>query len=391
MDTGVCRWGILGTAGIARKNWQALALSGNSALVAVASRSLDRARQFVAGCQAACPLPSAPAAVGSYDELLTRPDVDAVYIPLPTGLRKEWVLQAAGAGKHVLVEKPVGVTAADVRDMLAACERDRVQLMDGVMFVHSRRLDALRRTLDDGESVGRVCRIASQFSFNAPESFVRENIRGDSRLEPHGCLGDLGWYNIRFALWVMKYEMPTEVTARLLAAAGRRDEVPFEMSAEMLFPGGVSASFYCSFRTENEQWATVSGTKGFVHVSDFVLPFFGDEVRFEVTNSVYQVAGCDFDMQRRTRSVVVPEYSNSHPTAQEANMFRAFSDLVVTNRRDPRWGDIALRTQVVMDACAQSAKSGRPVSLAGDPLLPGRTAANVGAAFTITGERELPR
>jgi predicted dehydrogenase len=361
VETGVCRWGILGTAGIARKNWQAIARSGNSALVAVASRSLDRAREFVAEGQAACPLPSAPAAVGSYAELLARPDVDAVYSPLPTGLRKEWVLQAAGAGKHVLVEKPVGVTAADVRDMLAACERDRVQLMDGVMFMHSRRLDALRRALDDGASVGRVRRIASQFSFNAPESFVRENIRGDSRLEPHGCLGDLGWYSIRFALWVMKYEMPTEVTARLLAAAGRRDEVPFEMSAEMLF---------CSFRTENEQWATVSGTKGFVHVPDFVLPFFGDEVRFEVTNSVYQVAGYDFDMQRRTRSVVVPEYSNSHPTAQEANMFRAFSDLVVANRRDPRWGDIALRTQVVMDACAQSAKSGRPVTLAGDPLLP---------------------
>jgi predicted dehydrogenase len=336
----------------------------------VASRSLDRARQFVAECQAACPLPGPAEAVGSYDELLARPDVDAVYIPLPTGVRKEWVLEAAGAGKHVLVEKPVGVAAADVRDMLAACERNQVQLMDGVMFMHSRRLDALRRTLDDGVSVGRVRRIASQFSFNAPESFARENIRGDSRLEPHGCLGDLGWYNIRFALWVMRYEMPTEVAARVLAAAGRPQEVPFEMSAEMLFPGGVSASFYCSFRTENEQWATVSGTKGFVHVPDFVLPFFGDEVRFEVTSSVFEKAGCDFDMRRRTRTVVVPEYSNSHPTAQEANMFRAFSDLVVANRRDPRWGDIALRTQLVVEACAESTKSGRPVRLAGDPLLP---------------------
>jgi predicted dehydrogenase len=370
METGLCRWGILGTAGIARKNWQALALSGNSTLVAVASRSLDRARQFVAECQAACPLADAPEAVGSYDELLARPDVDAVYIPLPTGVRKEWVLKAAAAGKHVLVEKPVGVTAADVRDMLAACEREGVQLMDGVMFMHSRRLDALRRTLDDGASVGRVRRIASQFSFNAPESFARENIRGDSRLEPHGCLGDLGWYNIRFALWVMRYEMPTEVAARVLAAVGRPQEVPFEMSAEMLFPGGASASFYCSFRTENEQWATVSGTKGFVHVPDFVLPFFGDEVRFEVTSSVFEKAGCDFDMRRRARSVVVPEYSNSHPTAQEANMFRAFSDLVVTGRRGPQWGDIALRTQLVLEACAESAKSGRPVRLAGDPLLP---------------------
>jgi len=284
MEPGICRWGILGTAGIARKNWQAIALSGNSALTAVASRGLDRARQFVAEGQAACPLPIAPAAVGGYDELLTRKDVDAVYIPLPTGVRKEWVLKAAEAGKHVLVEKPVGVTVADVRDMLAAGDRNRVQLMDGVMFMHSRRLEALRRTLDDGESVGRIRRIAAQFGFNAPDGFLQENIRGDARLEPHGCLGDLGWYTIRFALWVMKFELPTEVTARLLAEAGPPDgpgKVPFEVSAELLFPGGVSATLYCSFQTENEQWATVSGTKGLVHVPDFVLPFFGDEVRFE--------------------------------------------------------------------------------------------------------------
>jgi predicted dehydrogenase len=366
MAHGVCRWGILGTAGIARKNWQAIALAGNATVAAVASRSLDRGRRFVAECQAARPLPNPPAALGSYDELLARSDVDAVYVPLPTGVRKEWVVKAAEAGKHVLVEKPVGVTVADVRDMLAACERHRVQLMDGVMFMHSRRLEALRQTLDDGESVGRIRRIAAQFSFNAPEGFVEENIRGDSRLEPHGCVGDLGWYPIRFALWVLKYELPTEVAARLLAEAGRLggDKVPFELSAELLFPGGVSASLYCSFRTENEQWAVVSGTKGFLRVDDFVLPFFGDEVRFDVANSVFERAGCDFDMRRRTRSVVVPEYSNSHPTAQETNLFRTFSALVSTGRPDPHWGEVALRTQLVMDACLRAARSGRAVTLA---------------------------
>jgi predicted dehydrogenase len=366
VEPPVCRWGILGTAGIARKNWQAIARAGNAAVTAVASRRLDRSRRFIAECQAACPMPDAPAAVDGYEELLGRSDVDAVYVPLPTGVRKEWVVRAADAGKHVLVEKPVGVTAGDVRDMLAACERNNVQLMDGVMFMHSRRLDALRRALDDGESVGRIRRIVAQFSFDAPEAFVQENIRGDSRLEPHGCLGDLGWYTIRFALWVTKFELPTEVTARLLAEKGqpgRPDKVPFELSAELVFPGGVSAGLYCSFQTENQQWANVSGTRGFVHVPDFVLPFFGDEVRFDVTNSVFQVEGCDFDMQRRTRQVVVPEYSNSHATAQEAGMFRTFSSLVTSGRRDPRWGEMALATQLVMDACARSAREGRPVAV----------------------------
>jgi predicted dehydrogenase len=366
VEPQVCRWGILGTAGIARKNWQAIALAGNATVTAVASRRLERSRQFVAECQAACPLPGAPAAVAGYDELLARADVDAVYVPLPTGLRKEWVEKAAEAGKHVLVEKPVGVTAADVRDMLAACDRNRVQLMDGVMFMHSRRLEALRRTLDDGDGVGRIRRIVAQFSFDAPEGFVQENIRADSRLEPHGCLGDLGWYTIRFALWVMKLELPTEVTARVLAEAGRKDradKVPFELSAELLFRGGVSAGLYCSFQTANQQWANVSGTKGFVHVPDFVLPFFGDEVGFEVTQSVFQVQGCDFDMQRRTRRVAVPEYSNGHSTAQEAGMFRTFSSLVISRRRDPQWGEMALATQLVMDACVRSAGEGRPVAV----------------------------
>jgi predicted dehydrogenase len=363
VNTGICRWGILGTAGIAHKNWQAIARAGNAAVSAVASRTLDRSQRFVAECQADHPLPSAPAAVGSYEELLARGDVDAVYLPLPTGVRKEWVIRAAEAGKHVLVEKPVGVTAADVRDMLAACERHRVQLMDGVMFMHSRRLDALRQTLDDGKSVGRIRRIIAQFSFEAGPGFEEEDIRADSRLEPHGCLGDLGWYPIRFALWVMRFEMPTQVSARLLAEAGRPERVPFEMSAELLFPGGVSASLFCSFLTANQQWANVSGARGFVHIPDFVLPFYGAEVGFEVVKSVFDVQGCEFHMQRRSRSVTVPEYSNSHPTAQETHLFRTFSDLVITGRLERRWGEIALATQRVMDACVESAKEGRPVTL----------------------------
>jgi predicted dehydrogenase len=217
MATSVCRWGILGTAGIARKNWRGLALAGNASLVAVASRTLDRSRQFIAECLASCPLPAPPAAVVGYGELLRRSDVDAVYIPLPTGERKRWVLEAAAAGKHVLVEKPVGVTAADVREMLAACDRSGVQLMDGVMFMHSRRLAALRQTLDDGQSVGAVRRIAAQFSFNGSDEFLQNDIRVHSQLEPHGCLGDLGWYTLRFSLWVMRYELPASVTARVLA------------------------------------------------------------------------------------------------------------------------------------------------------------------------------
>ena len=178
------RFGILSTAGIARKNWPAIFSSGNCVVSAVASRDRDRSRQFIAECQARTPFENPPAALGSYEELLASKDVDAVYIPLPTGLRKEWVLRAAQAGKHVICEKPCGVSLAEVREMTGACKNHRVQFMDGVMFMHSPRLARVREFLDDNQSVGQVRRISSVFSFYGADDFFRDNIRVDGRLEP---------------------------------------------------------------------------------------------------------------------------------------------------------------------------------------------------------------
>ena len=110
MQKAICRWGILGAAEIARKNWQAIRNAPNCSLTAVASRDLDRCRRFIGECQRHAPFDPPPRACGSYEELLASDDVDAVYIPLPTGIRKPWAIRAAEAGKHVLVEKPVGAT-----------------------------------------------------------------------------------------------------------------------------------------------------------------------------------------------------------------------------------------------------------------------------------------
>lgn len=365
MSAPRCRWGILGTALISRKNWKAIRNSGNATLTAVASRTRDRAAAYIEEQQLECPFSVAPQPVGSYEELLDRDDVDAVYIPLPTGLRKEWVIRAAHAGKHVLCEKPCALSAVDLEEMLAACRENNVQFMDGVMFMHSARMHAIRQVLDDGQSLGEIKRITSQFSFRAPDEFLQSNIRVSSDLEPQGCLGDLGWYTIRFALWTMNWRMPLQVTGRLLAERGRGDSpapVPMEFSAELLFDGGVSSGFYVSFLTEHQEWVNISGSRGHLLVRDFVLPFYGSDVAFDVTNLNFVVSGCDFNMENRTRRVTVPEYSNSHPTAQETNLFRTFSLLALSGRPDPHWGEIALKTQRVLDACLVSARDGsRPV------------------------------
>src|SRR5580700_6275651 len=228
------RIGILSTARIGRKNWKAIFNSGNCVVAAVASREAQRSHAFIHECQAKFAFEHVPVALGSYEALLASPDVDAVYIPLPTGLRKEYVLRAAAAGKHVLCEKPCGASAADLEEMLAACRKHSVQFMDGVMFMHSPRMARVREYLDDGQSVGPIRRIASAFSFYLGEEFFRTNIRTDGALEPTGCLGDLGWYCIRFALWTLHWQMPEAVAGKILSQSDNlpgRPSSPTEFAA----------------------------------------------------------------------------------------------------------------------------------------------------------------
>src|ERR1019366_6865417 len=139
-------------------------------------------RQFIEDCQRETPFELSPVALGSYEELIVSKNVDAVYIPLPTGLRKDWVLRAATAGKHVLCEKPCGLSLADVLEMTDACKKNRVQFMDGVMFMHNPRLQQIREVLDDGKSVGQIKRIMSVFTFATAEEFFGANIRVHSEL-----------------------------------------------------------------------------------------------------------------------------------------------------------------------------------------------------------------
>ncbi len=367
MSEKKCRWGILGAAGIAMKNWQSIALSGNGEIVAVASRDKAKAEALIEKCSSRRPFPKRPEAIEGYDALLARSDIDAVYIPLPTGFRKEWAIKAAQAGKHILCEKPCGVEVADVEAMLAACDAAGVQFMDGVMFMHSGRLDALRTAIDDGTSIGTLRRINTQFSFCGGEEFAQDNIRMHSELEPLGCLGDLGWYCVTFSLWAMKHKLPNFVIGRMLNGAARPDspdQVPLEFSADLLYEGGVSASFYCSFNTGLQQWASLSGPKGCIQLDDFVLPCYGSEVAFTVTEMNLVPDVSDFTLEKRAQRVVTPEYGSSHPTAQESKLFRKFSDLVLQGTVDRSWGENSLKVQRVVAACMKSAQNdGSPVAL----------------------------
>ncbi len=352
-----CRWGILGAANIARRNWLSILLSGNGEVVAVASRNAERAAVWIQECQAQHPFPVRPDAVGGYQQLLDRSDIDAVYIPLPTGLRKEWVLKAAQAGKHVLCEKPCANSASDLAEMIQACDKAGVQFMDGVMFMHGERLPSMRALLNDGKTIGELRSISSQFSFCADDNFLNGgDIRSQAALEPLGCLGDLGWYNVRLSLWAMNWAKPLHVSG--LAVRQTNEGVPLDFSGRIVFEGGCVASFYCSFVAHNQQWAVLSGSTGALRLDDFALSFDGPESRLTVSNTNFSIQGCEFRMQSNDTVHSFPEHGGAHASAPDAKLFRRFAAIVLGGTRDSHWPDIALLTQRVLDALLKSARHG---------------------------------
>jgi predicted dehydrogenase len=98
----------------------------------------------------------------------------------------------AQAGKHVLVEKPVAATLKDAEEIRDACVSNNVLLMDGVMFMHNKRLGLIRTVMESG-ALGTADRVVSSFSFPGDAAFQGDNIRVKTELEPLGALGDLGW------------------------------------------------------------------------------------------------------------------------------------------------------------------------------------------------------
>src|SRR5438445_6722372 len=122
-------WGILGVANINNRLLPGFRGAANADLVAIASRSAEKA-------SAAAKAANIPVAHGSYEALLADPKIDAVYIPLPNTLHAEWTRKAADAGKHVLCEKPLATTAAEARAVVDYCRSKKVNLMDGFMWPH---------------------------------------------------------------------------------------------------------------------------------------------------------------------------------------------------------------------------------------------------------------
>jgi D-xylose 1-dehydrogenase (NADP+, D-xylono-1,5-lactone-forming) len=256
-NTGEVRWGVLGSAKITEAEvGPAMLRARRSRVVAVASRRLESARQLAAAL-------GAERAFGSYEELLKDPDVDAVYIPLPNTMHKEWTLAALAAGKHVLCEKPMGMTGDEVREMIAAAERSGRVLMEGFMWRFHPRVARVRQLIADGV-IGDVRLVRATYTFDlAAASDVRSgSVDDDIRLNPAmggGALTDLGSYCVN-GLRTYAGSRPVEVVSFRQGSPGR--EVETTISGEVLFENGVIGQFFAALDLPGGGHVEIVGTEG---------------------------------------------------------------------------------------------------------------------------------
>ena len=328
------RWGILSTARHGEKMMlPAFRQASDTELVAIASRDEARARAFAQEH-------GIPTSYGSYEALLDDPDVDAIYIPLPNNLHKEWAIKAAQAGKHVLCEKPIGLNAAEAEEMVAAFKQAGRILCETFQWRHHPQAHAVKELIQDG-TIGEVRLIDAGFSF----LIARQD---DIRLDPElggGSLYDVGCYPVSLARFITEAE-PLAVTAQ---AHWTERGVDDRMVATLEFPNGVLAHINCGFSLPLRRYYEVVGSTGSLLVNRAYNPI-GDRAS-EIVH---------FGEDRMMIETIRLEAANSY-TLMVEDFNRA-----VRGEAAPRFpADDAVKNMRVIDALYRSAREGGTIPVKG--------------------------
>ena len=190
------RWGVLSTANIGlEKVIPAMQQGEYCEMAAIASQSLEKG-------QAAAAQLGIPKACGSYDELLADAEIDAVYIPLPNHLHVPWAIKALKAGKHVLCEKPIGLTTAEAEELLVeARKHPELKVMEAFMYRHHPQWQRAQQLVNEGK-IGALQTIHSFFSYYNADP---ENIRNMADIGGGGLM-DIGCYCISLARFIFGSE-----------------------------------------------------------------------------------------------------------------------------------------------------------------------------------------
>jgi len=251
------RWGILSTAKIGvEKVIPAMQKGKFSEVVAIASRSVEKAREIAGRL-------SIPRWHGSYAALLGDPDVDAVYNPLPNDHHVPWSMIALDAGKHVLCEKPIALSAAEARQLVEFGKRKpNLKLMEAFMYRHHPQWQKAKE-LVDSRQIGRLRAIQTFFSFFNDDP---ANIRHDPALGGGGLM-DIGCYPISLSRWIFGKE-----PGRVLGLVEYDPSFHVDRLASAILDFGVGhATFTCSMQVAPFQQVNIVGTDGRIELSD--VPF----------------------------------------------------------------------------------------------------------------------
>lgn len=286
------RWGILSPARIGTKTViPAMQQGAYCEITAIASRQLESA-------QAAAQELGIPKAYGSYEALLADPDIDAVYNPLPNHLHVPWSIKALQAGKHVLCEKPIALTAAEAQELAdAAKQYPHLKLMEAFMYRHHPQWQRARKLVADGQ-IGELRTVHTHFSYYLVDG---QNIRNRADAGGGGLM-DIGCYAISVPRFIFGTE-PVRVSGILEYDARFQTD---RLSSAILDFGTGTGTFTCSTQLSPYQRVNIFGTAGRIEIE---IPFNAptnrpckiwhehdgqiDEITFEVCNQ-YTIQGDAF-------------------------------------------------------------------------------------------------
>jgi predicted dehydrogenase len=243
------RWGLLGTADINRKLLKGASLTNDVDVVAVGSRSQERAREHAERF-------GIPRVHGSYEALLADPDVEAVYISLPNSLHHEWTMRSLEAGKHVLCEKPYSRHPEEVEQAFDLAESKGLVLSEAFMWRHHPQATRLREL---HPTIGELQTIRASFCFvldDEPNIRLRPDLDG-------GSLMDVGCYCVSGSRYAAGEEPDLVFGVAIDGPSG----VDQRFTGVLHFPSGVIAEFTCAFTT-NHRGLELIGSQGSVLFTD---------------------------------------------------------------------------------------------------------------------------
>jgi predicted dehydrogenase len=256
------QWGVLGCARIARLQViPAILRCKNAQLRAVASRDEAKLAEFQS-------LFGTFKAHGSYEALIQDPAIDAVYIPLPNAMHREWANRAMRCGKHVLCEKPLALNSLEAIDMVRTAREYGVLLMEAFMYRYTDRTRQISRVLKDGV-LGQVRSINSTFRF----FLDRENTIKENPELGGGAMYDVGCYPLNL-IGLVADDEPLSVSVE----CDKRHGVDINLSAVLRYKSGLIASLHCGFNAFGHMRSEIIGKDGMLLAPDTFLDDAGQLV-----------------------------------------------------------------------------------------------------------------